>query len=636
MTSLANPRRTRALRVDPRTCPVVMGIETEYGILATKSPLDVQKASEVVVDAYEQIAHKNGMPGGIRWDYSGERPLDTNAADDLRPEEVAADIDPVTRKQLPVMPLEVVRLSQQEEKFQRAHNLALPNGARFYVDHSHPEYACPETTSALYATACDVAGERIVAEAAALAGASPNDIRVFKNNTDGQGQAYGCHENYLLSRKTTIDDLIDSVVPFFVTRPLFAGAGRVGIGTHSQEGGFQISQRADFVEIIRGLHTTVNRPIINTRDEPHSSPDKYRRFHYIGGDATCFPFATWLRLCVTSMVLRLVDERGMPNRWRKLRLADPVEACRTVSRDLCGREKLELEDGRKLYATQIQLEYIHEVANCQHWNQEELFALQQWQQIIHTLCNAREADKCEPPAELADRVEWVARHQLISTYLMRNDKDWNSDLAKQLDLRWCDLTEGQGLAAALIKAGRTYDMNLIPLLDEVFVDSVLDADRHFDALVEDARYYAPPTTRAYFRGELIRHFPGLIPAASWHSIVIDHGDEYCKRICLADPLQWTQRLVGDVVEEASEKHRATQPKGELHAAKTPASATSSSINELKDAQELGQDSGELRDQLGSKAASAQVTHTVGTQLVVEKLTLAPRESKGIRYGNLSY
>ncbi len=217
-----------------------------------------------------------------RWDFEEENPLRDAARFDLARE--AADASQLTDEDIGLA------------------NVILTNGARLYVDHAHPEYSAPEVTNPRDAVLWDKAGERIMAEAAEraaqLPGAQP--IHLYKNNTDNKGASYGTHENYLMKRETPFSDIVRHLTPFFVSRQVVTGAGRVGIGQDGQEHGFQISQRADYFEVEVGLETTLKRPIINTRDEPHADAEKYRRLHVIIGDANLSEISTYLKLGTTS------------------------------------------------------------------------------------------------------------------------------------------------------------------------------------------------------------------------------------------------------------------------------------------------------------------------------------------------
>jgi Pup amidohydrolase len=268
----------------------IMGTEIEYGISVPGQPAaNPMVTSSQIVNAY--AARPELARGGrARWDYEEESPLRdargfsySGALYD--PAEALADED--------------IGLA----------NVILTNGARLYVDHAHPEFSTPECTNPRDVVLWDKAGERVMAEAARRAATVPGTgvINLYKNNTDNKGASYGAHENYLMSRQTPFADIVAYLTPFFVTRQIVCGAGRVGIGQDGATAGFQISQRADFFEVEVGLETTLKRPIINTRDEPHADADKYRRLHVIIGDANLSEVSTLLKVGTTSLILAMIE-----------------------------------------------------------------------------------------------------------------------------------------------------------------------------------------------------------------------------------------------------------------------------------------------------------------------------------------
>src|SRR6476469_9228374 len=240
-------------------------------------------------------------------------------------------------------------------------NVILPNGARYYVDHAHPEYSTPECLSPRALVIHDKAGERILERSLeVLATEMPQTpaLSIYKNNSDGKGNSYGTHENYLVDRATPFADIVRDLTPFFVTRQVFTGAGKVGFeGTWDDRTtpGYQLTARADFFETEVGLETTLKRPIINTRDEPHADPEKYRRLHVIIGDANLAEVSTYLKVGTTSLVLAMIEDRFIT---RDLTVDGPVSALRAISHDPTLKQTLTLTDGRTLTGIQLQLEYL--------------------------------------------------------------------------------------------------------------------------------------------------------------------------------------------------------------------------------------------------------------------------------------
>src|SRR3954471_3646835 len=310
----------------------IMGTEVEYGISvpgdATANPV---LTSTQVVLAYAAAAD---IPRArrARWDYEVESPLRDARGFDLGvPGNHPIDTD-------------VEDLG--------AANVILTNGARLYVDHAHPEYSAPEVTNARDAVIWDKAGERVMQEAAERAATVPGQprLQLYKNNVDGKGASYGTHENYLMARSTPFTAVIAGLTPFFASRQVVCGSGRVGVGVAGEEAGFQLSQRADYIEVEVGLESTLKRGIINTRDEPHPDADKYRRLHVIIGDANLAETSTYLKVGTTALVLDMIESG---TRFDDLRLAEPVRSVHAISRDPSLTHLLTLRDGRKMTAVQL-------------------------------------------------------------------------------------------------------------------------------------------------------------------------------------------------------------------------------------------------------------------------------------------
>src|ERR1044071_6002822 len=261
----------------------VMGTEIEYGISVPGQPTaNPTTLSSQVVNAW--AVAEAPTPRRPRWDFEEESPLRDARGFDLSPAQALDHTD-------------------LDEDSGMA-NVILTNGARLYVDHAHPEYSTPECTNPRDIVIWDKAGEQVGLDACRFASTpGEGDLVLYKNNTDNKGASYGCHENYLMRRATPFADIVRHLTPFFVSRQVVCGAGKVGIGQDSRGEGFQISQRADFFEVEAGLGPTLKRPIINTRDEPHADPEKYRRLHVIIGDANMSEISTFLKLGSTALVL---------------------------------------------------------------------------------------------------------------------------------------------------------------------------------------------------------------------------------------------------------------------------------------------------------------------------------------------
>ncbi len=488
----------------------VMGVETEYGISALNPPaeedLHPMQLSNHVVKAYGASAA--GQPAG--WDYETETPLR-----DIRGYELsrsAAHPDQLTDSDLGMA------------------NVILSNGARLYVDHAHPEYSSPEVTSALDIVRFDKAGDAVMAIAAQRASHSlGRSVRLYKNNTDGKGASYGTHENYLLDRSTPFDRIVAQFTGFLVSRQVITGAGRVGLGQASQEPGFQISQRADFFEAEVGLETTLNRPIINTRDEPHADASKHRRLHVITGDANQAEIATYLKVGAASWVLRVIEAGEL---GADCRLETPVAAMRAVSRDLDCRQGLTLADGRAMRAVDLQEIYLdgcrrhyervaEDLTESARIEAKDVFT--RWQECLDALRT--------DPFLLADQLDWVAKLKLMESYRARDQLPWNAPKLALIDLQYADVDPRRSLYAALVAKGKIRRL-------------VTDEE------IERARNHPPEDTRAYFRGRVMEKFGAAVVAASWDSVIFDVPDRPAlQRIPLLDPLRGTREQVGAMLDQ---------------------------------------------------------------------------------------
>src|SRR5215472_16305598 len=378
----------------------VMGTETEYGIAVPGQPgANAMVTSSQVVNAYQ--AATSARTRRARWDFEEENPLRDARGFDLTRE--AADSSQLTDEDLGLA------------------NVILTNGGRLYVDHAHPEYSAPECTNPLSVVIWDKAGERVMAEAAAKAATVPGSapIQLYKNNTDNKGASYGSHENYLMRRGTPFADIVRFLVPFFVSRQVSCGAGRVGIGADGRGAGFQLSQRADFFEVEVGLETTLKRPIINTRDEPHADPEKYRRLHVIIGDANMSEVSTYLKLGTTALVLAMIEERFLA---AELAIESPVAELRAVSHDPGLKHLMTLRDGRKMTAVQLQMEYL-ELAR--KYTEDRYGAdvddvtsdvLARWDSVLTRLA--------DDAMQLSRELDWVAKLEILEGYRSRDGLAW--------------------------------------------------------------------------------------------------------------------------------------------------------------------------------------------------------------------
>ena len=483
--------------------PKVCGIETEYGIIAVGGDGNPIAASSVLVNAYAaQVERRTG------WDFEDETP-----GNDARGFAREGSTPPMVETHLA--------------------NTVLTNGARFYVDHAHPEYSTPECLDPLECLVHDKAGEEVLRRSMLAAAAMMPDaprVVVYKNNSDGKGNSYGCHENYLMDRNVPFAKVVAGIVPHFVTRQLYAGAGKVGVETPAMDKEtvhFQISQRAEFFEEIAGLETTLKRPIVNTRDEPHADPKRFRRLHVIVGDANLSEVATLLKVGTTAIVLAMVEDDAGPT--RDLALADPVRAMHHVSTDLGLRRPLALADGSTATALEIQWEIFSAARRYAKEHGLDMLGndavaaqvMDRWESVLAAL----ESE----PESLAHQLDWVAKRQLIEAYRDRHGCAWGDGRLAALDLQYHDLRPERSLYAR---------MGMERLVD--------------DAAVAAAVTDPPTRTRAWFRGTCLARWPEAVVTANWDSLVFDLGADPLRRVPMMDPLKGTAETTGALIEGSAD------------------------------------------------------------------------------------
>jgi proteasome accessory factor A len=411
---------------------------------------------------------------------------------------------------------------------QRGTNDFLRNGARLYQDTGcHPEYATPECDNPRDLVIHDKAGERIVEELLLAAEQKLREngiyceIYIFKNNTDSVGNTYGCHENYLVQRGVNFHKLAELLIPFFVTRQVFAGAGKVlktRMGNH-----YYVSQRAQHIyQEISGA-TTSSRGIINTRDEPHADEEKYRRLHVIVGDSNMSEFATYLKVGTTAIVLSMVEDGFIK---RDLALEDPVRAIKEISHDVACKRRVKLKRGKEFSAIEIQREYLDlalEYYQGQERSPQVADLLEKWQYVLDKLA--------EDPMTLHRELDWVIKRELINAYISRKGCSFDDQRVFMMDLQYHDLRRDKGLYFTLERQG--------------YVERIIT-----DEEILLAMKTPPADTRAYFRGMCLQKYPKEVYGVSWSSIIFDTGDLAVKRIPMTDPSRGTQKLVAEVLERS--------------------------------------------------------------------------------------
>ncbi|CAN5702400.1 depupylase/deamidase Dop [soil metagenome] len=482
-----------------------MGTETEFGIsVIGRADFNPVLASSLVVNAYSADGRNRA-----RWDYEDEDPLrDARGYSQPGAHEPAPEDD--------------IGLA----------NSILINGARFYVDHAHPEYSSPEVSNPRDAVIWDKAGERILEIAAAKAAAlvpghdrnNPGRVLITKNNTDGKGAAYGMHENYIVDRATPFGEIVRQLTPFFITRQALVGAGRVGSEFPAAEVDYQLTQRADFFEVEVGLETTLKRPIINTRDEPHADPDRFRRLHVIIGDANMSETCTYVKLGASALVLMMIEDGFLPDAPA---VASPVKTLHRVSHDLTCAQPIELKDGRRVRPMELQWHYLEWAQKWVDTRESPTWAadlLTTWERLV----SAIEDD----PMSLDGIVDWVTKYRVMQRYVERDGLDWSDEKLKLIDIQYHDVRRDKGLYNRLVATGRCQTM-----VDEAAIQHAISA---------------PPTdTRAYFRGRCLEKFRDNVTAAGWDSMIFDVGGETLQRVPMMDPGRGTKAVTGSLIDRAT-------------------------------------------------------------------------------------
>lgn len=458
----------------------LLGIETEYGLYV--------EGRGVADQILESMNLLRGCPfPAVKgcWDYRLEDPRRDMRG--FRVEQLAVDPhDAQIDREHPIS------LSERETRSDHV----LPNGARLYNDHAHPEYATPECRRLMDLIAHDKAGERILLACAhAYHKQSGAQVKLYKNNTDYHGSSYGTHESYLLQRAVDFDTLASTMTPFLATRMIYAGAGKVGVEVNpNPRAPYQISQRADFYMDTMNVETLYRRPIFNTRDEPHARMRDFRRLHVICGDANMSEYATALKVGATALVLNLLEDGWAAN----LFLVDPVKTAQSISRDPDGKWLVETDDGI-LSAIDVQRRYLQAAqARYAGRDAETDWVLREWETVLNLL----ETD----PESLGDRLDWVAKRQLLTLFAESEGVPLDDPAMIALDLAYHDIDPAEGLYYALVEQGR--------------MQTLVSPET-----VEYAMLNPPADTRAAIRGLCVQRYASQVESLNWERIILRNEEQ---------------------------------------------------------------------------------------------------------------
>ncbi|MDQ7781722.1 MAG: proteasome accessory factor PafA2 family protein [Desulfomonilaceae bacterium] len=503
--------------------PKVVGIEQEYALTVRGTDrLTPFQASSFLINSYARAKGLRDPGIGVLWDYGHETPFQ-----DIR----GGLFSKSTNREI-ISAEDNLRI-----------NTVLPNGARLYTDHGHPEYSTPECLSARDVTACDKAGERVLREALDLMRKElpTSEVSIFKNNVDYQGHSYGCHENYLMDAAAhekylvrNPEKAVRGLIPFLVTRQVFTGAGKIGGEVdESRATRYQLSQRADFLEQVFGVETMYARPIINTRAEHHADDARFKRLHLILGDSNMCEWSAFLKIGTTQIVLQMMEDDVLTDR---LEIAEPLSALKRISADFST--PVDLADGRRLTAMEIQRSYLHMAHDYLEKGSgpgvpEAEYILEQWAYALDGLDRLRLSDDfrlMEDPLELARRLDWVLKLWFITRFRENKDRPWDTQGLRVLDLQYHNIQPLQGIFGRLQEQGLT---------ERLVSES--DIVRFFGE--------PPADTRAHFRGKCVEKFAKEVCLVNWEVVGFDHGDIH-RMVPLLNPLKGTKELCQDILEKA--------------------------------------------------------------------------------------
>ncbi len=411
--------------------PILCGIETEYGLW-----IEGRGPGEQIEDATE-VVRSYPNPCYVGWDYRFESPRADMRGFSV--EHLAVDPEDLKYdacKQLP--PAHILRADR-----------VLPDGSRFYNDHGHPEIATRECFSVDEAAQCDLDGEQVVLAAVqAYAARTGLNVKAYKNNTDFHGASYGTHESYLVPRSLEFAELFHAVTPMLVARQILTGAGKVG-REHGSPCDFQLSQRADFFSEAANVETLFRRPVFNTRDEPHAEPEAWRRLHVISGDANRMQSCTRRKM----FLIRLAIQLALIGEAPKWRLADPVRAFESVSKDAKFDFRVEL-DGNWTTAYEIIESYLSAAERFDLVSSEERPLLDKSRHLLSLLKSDYDT--------FSRHVDWAAKRNLVEMYREEEGLSWGDASLQAVDLAYADIDPAESLYQALVDSDQVEAASFSP------------------------------------------------------------------------------------------------------------------------------------------------------------------------------
>ena len=411
----------------------------------------------------------------------------------------------------------------------RSSNVFLPNGGRLYLDvGSHPEYATAECDNLLDLIKQDQAGDRIVEDLVVEAEKRLNNegilgqIHLFKNNIDTAGNSYGCHENFSVQRKHNFQQIVESMIPFLITRQIFCGAGKWM--TSSKSGVFNLSQRSEHMWESISSATTRSRPIVNTRDEPHADPEEYRRLHIIVGDSNMSECTTILKVATTELVLRAA-ESGLIN--DQYSIENPIRTIREISTDLSFKKRFRLTSGREVTALQIQQEIYELVTKIPDFEQMMIqplykYAFDLWGRVLASI----ESNNFE---DVKFEIDWIIKRDFFQEYMNKHSLLGNDSRMTLIDISYHNVRKDRGLFYILEKSGLAKSL-------------INESD------VVDSMSSPPQTTRAALRGKFIKiaQEKKRDYTVDWLNLKIN--DQHQRSVICKDPFKAVDERVDELIE----------------------------------------------------------------------------------------